>query len=134
MKKILYLLAVLMLVLPFAGCSELVLEHFAAEGIEIKLAPIEEISVMMLTSDPPEVQVYFKGGLADSCTTFNGLHVERSVSTFMITVTVRRPVDAVCAQVYGTFEKYENLGSDFVPGETYTIHVNDRTTSFVMPQ
>ena len=134
MKKLLYLLAVLMLVLPFAGCSELVLERLNDEDIEIQLAPIESITIMMLTSDPPQVQVYLKGGLADSCTTFNDLNVERSVSTFKITVTVRRPSDAVCAQVYNTFEKYENLGSDFVPGETYTVHVNDQTTSFVMPQ
>ena len=105
-----------------------------ADDLEVKLAPIEDITIMMLTSDPPQVQVYIEGGLADSCTTFHDLKMERSVSTFKITVTVRRPRDAVCAQVYTTFEKYENLGSDFVPGETYTVHVNDQTTSFVMPQ
>jgi len=132
MKRVFYLIAVLLLVLPATGCEGSVFEAF--EDLEIKLAPIEDISVMMLTSDPPQIQVYLKGGLADSCTTFHDLKTERSVSTFQITVTVQRPRDAVCAQVYSTFERFENLGSDFAPGETYTVHVNDRTTSFVMPQ
>jgi hypothetical protein len=131
MKKVLYLVAVFMLVLPGCGGGP-VLQN--AQDQEIQLAPIEDITIMMLTSDPPQVQVYFRGGLADSCTAFNELKVQRSVSTFKITVTVRRPRNVVCAQVYGTFEKYENLGSDFVPGETYTVHVNDKTTSFVMPE
>jgi len=132
MKKVFYLVAALLLVLPAGGCEESVFE--AAGDLEIKLAQIEEISVMMLISDPPQVQVYIKGGLNDSCTTFHDLTTERSVSTFKIIVTVQRPRDAVCSQVFTTFEKFENLGSDFAPGETYTVHVNDRTTSFVMPQ
>jgi hypothetical protein len=134
MKKFLFLLALSMLVLPVVGCEGEAPMLQNPPDQEIKLAPIEDLTIMMLTSDPPQVQVYFKGGLADSCTTFNDLKVERSVSTFKITVTVRRPGDAVCAQVYSTFEKYENLGSDFAPGETYTVYVNDKTTSFVMPQ
>jgi hypothetical protein len=103
------------------------------DNLEIKLAPIEEISATMLTSDPPQIEVYIKGGLADSCTTFHEMKTERSVNIFKITVTVQRPRDAVCAEVYGYFEKCENLGSDFISGETYTIHVNDKTTTFVMP-
>ncbi len=133
MKKFLYLVAVLLLVLPVVGC-ESTSQNFAAEGIEVKLAPIEGISIMMLTTDPPQIQVYIKGSLADSCTTFDDLKVERSVNIFKITVTVRRPGDAACTQVVSYFEKFENLGSDFAPGETYTVHVNDKTTSFLMPQ
>ena len=133
MRKILYLVAAVLLFLPVAGC-ESAPQNFSVEGIDIKLAPIEDITIMMLTSDPPQVQVYIKGGLADSCTTFNALQVERSVNIFKITGPVQRPREAVCALVYSTFEKYENLGSDFAPGETYTVRVNDMTTSFVMPQ
>jgi hypothetical protein len=133
MRKILYLVAALLVILPVAGC-ESTAQNFHAEGIEIKLAPIEGVSIMMLTSNPPQIQVYIKGGLADSCTTFYGLTTERSVNIFKITVTVQRPGDDVCAQVYTSFEKFENLGSDFVAGETYTVHVNDKTTSFIMPQ
>jgi len=49
-----------------------------------------------------------------------------------ITVTTKRTREAVCTQVYGYFEQNVNLGSDFVSGKTYTINVNDKTTSFVM--
>jgi len=133
MRKILYLVAAVLLFLPVAGC-ESAPQFFSVEGIDIKLAPIEDVTIMMLTSNPPQVQVYIKGGLADGCTTFNDLKVERSVNIFKITVTVQRPREAVCAQVYSTFEKYENLGSDLAPGETYTVHVNDKTTNFVMPE
>jgi hypothetical protein len=129
MKKAFYLVTALLALLPIAGCES----SLGDSNVEIKLAPIEGISVMMLTSEPHEIQVYIKGGLADSCTTFQGIKTERSVNIFKITVTVQRPRDAVCAEVYSYFEKYENLGSDFMPGETYTVHVNDMTTSFIMP-
>jgi hypothetical protein len=129
MKKVLYLVIVLLMLFPVAGCES----SLGDSNVEIKLAPIETISVMMLTSEPHEIQVYIKGGLADSCTTFQGIKTERSVNIFKITVTVQRPRDTVCAEVYSYFEKYENLGSDFMPGETYTVHVNDMTTSFIMP-
>jgi hypothetical protein len=84
-------------------------------------------------SNPPFPTRIVLEGLADSCTTFHELKTERSVNVFKITVTVKRPRDAVCAEIYTHFEKCENLGSDFISGETYTIHVNDKTTTFVMP-
>ena len=100
--------------------------------LEIRPAPIHEVRVNIAESYPPQVFVYIKGGLADSCTTFNEVTVERSGNTITIAVTTRHPVDAICAQVYGYFEKNVALGSDFTSGETYTVIVNDQTTSFVM--
>ena len=101
-------------------------------GVVIGLAPIHEVRVNMAESFPPQVFVYIKGGLADGCTTFHQLTTERDENTINIKVTTQRPKDAVCIQVYGYFEKNVALGSDFTSGETYTINVNDKTTSFVM--
>jgi hypothetical protein len=129
MKKMLYLVTTVLVIFLTMGCQP----SLEKDNLEIKLAPIEEMSAMMLMSDPPQIEVYIKGGLADSCTTFHELKTERSVNIFKITVTVQRPRDAVCAEVYSYFEKCENLGSDFISGETYTIHVNDKTTTFIMP-
>jgi hypothetical protein len=129
MKKKLFLIATVLMFLLIMGCQP----SLEKDNLEIKLAPIEEITATMLLSDPPQIEVYIKGGLADSCTTFHELKTERSVNIFKITVTVQRPRDAVCAEVYSYFEKCENLGSDFISGETYTIHVNDKKTTFVMP-
>jgi hypothetical protein len=105
---------------------------FVEGEIEIQPAPIHEVRVNIAESYPPQVFVYIKGGLADSCTTFHELSTERSGNTIDITVTTQRPRDKQCAQVYGFFEQNVGLGSDFVSGETYTVNVNDQTTSFVM--
>jgi len=103
-----------------------------AKDWEIRLAPIHEVRVNIAESYPPQVIVYIKGGLSDSCTTFHNLKTERNGNTINIEVTTQRPKGAVCAEVYGFFEKNVNLGSDFVSRETYTINVNDYNTSFEM--
>ena len=100
--------------------------------VEIKPAPIHEVRVNTAESYPPQVFVYIKGGLSDSCTTFHELKTERSGNNVNIEVTTQRPRDAICAQVYGFFEKNVSLGTDFTSGDTYIINVNDQTTSFVM--
>ena len=108
--------------------------------IIIRLAPIHEVRVNIVeiltrrtSMLAPQVFIYIKGGLADSCTTFKELTWERSGNTINIEVTTQRPKDAICAQVYGYFEKSVRLGSDFTWEEIYTVNVNDETTSFVMP-
>jgi inhibitor of cysteine peptidase len=104
-----------------------------ADGeIEIRPAPIHEVRVNIAESYPPQVFVYIKGGLADSCTTFHELKTERSGNTVNIEVTTLRPRDAICAQVYGFFEKNVNLGIDFASGDTYIVNVNEQTATFVM--
>jgi inhibitor of cysteine peptidase len=102
------------------------------QQLEIRLAPIHEVRVAIAESFPPQVIVYIQGGLSDGCTTFHELKTERSGNTVNITVTTQRPKGAVCTQVYGYFEQNVNLGSDFVSGQTYTVNVNDKITSFVM--
>jgi len=126
MKRTFYLAALaflLIFVVTAVGCQ--------AEII-IRLAPIHEVQVLIAESFPPQIFIYIKGGLADSCTTFHDLTKQRSGNTINITVTTERPKDAICAQVYGFFDKNVSLGSEFTSGETYTINVNDYTTSFVM--
>jgi len=128
MKKLSWLVVILLLLLvaTAVACQP------GGQRLEIRLAPIHEVRVAIAESFPPQVMVYIQGGLSDGCTTFHELKTERSGNTVNITVTTQRPRDAVCTQVYGYFEQNVNLGSDFVSGQTYTIHVNDKTTSFVM--
>ena len=98
--------------------------------IEISPAPIEEVTVSFLKSNPAQVAVYIKAGLRDGCTVFHNLEVTRNGTVVNIEVTVQRPKDAVCPAVYTTFEKYTNLGTDFTIGTTYTLTVNDYKTTF----
>ena len=124
MKKVSLLLVLsLLFLLPSA---------VACRQVDIRPAPIHEVRIAIAESYPPQVMVYIKGGLSDGCTEFHELKTERGGSEINITVTTRRTRDAVCTQVYGYFEKNVNLGSDFVSGQTYTVNVNDYTTSFVM--
>jgi len=100
------------------------------EDIEITLAPIHEVEVVIMESFPVQVGVHIKGGLSDGCTTFHDAVVTREGDTVNIEVTVQRPGDAICTQVYGFFEKNLNLGSEFTAGTTYNLKVNDYTTTF----
>jgi hypothetical protein len=100
------------------------------EGIEISPAPIHEANVTILMSKPPQVEVYIKGGLADGCTTFHNIEVAREGSHVNITVTVQHPKDVSCPAIYTYFEKFVILGSDFTAGVTYTLEVNDFSTTF----
>ena len=102
--------------------------------LEIKQAPIHEVQVNIAESYPEQIFVYIKGGLADSCTTFHDLETERIDNTINIEVTTERPRDAICAQVYGYFEKNVALGSDFIRGETYIVDVNGVIRTFEYPQ
>lgn len=99
--------------------------------IIIRDAPIHEVRINA-ESFPPQVFICIKGGLADGCTTFNGVTVIRQGNTIDIHVTTARPREAICTQVYGFFEKTVGLGSDFNSGESYIVNVNDYTEILVM--
>lgn len=99
--------------------------------VDIDLAPIHEVTVSLLKSNPPQIAVNIKGGLRDGCTTFNDLVINREGTTVNIEVTTRHPRGVFCPAIYTYFEKYVNLGSDFTLGVTYTLKVNDYTTTFI---
>ncbi len=128
MKRILPILTpfYLFFMLGALGCAS------GKQDFEIRLAPIHEVKVNIAESYPPQVLVYIKGGLSDGCTTFHKLTKERHGNTIEITVTTKRPKEAICTQVYGFFEQNLNLGSDFAPGETYTLKVNDKVSTFII--
>lgn len=100
-------------------------------GLEIRLAPIHDLEVRFAESFPVQVFLYVKGGLADGCTKFHGIDIKsRSSNSIRVEVTVERPKNAICPAVYTYFEQNLNLGSDFKLGETYSVAVNDKSTSF----
>ncbi|MBT3362454.1 MAG: hypothetical protein HN929_02960 [Chloroflexi bacterium] len=104
-----------------------------ATDLLILPAPIHDVQVNIAESYPVQIFVYIKGGLSDGATRFNELNVSQSGNTIDIEVTTRRLKDVPATMVYGYFEKNVALGSNFTSGQTYTVNVNDQTTSFVMP-
>jgi len=125
-----YLVVLVLVVIAFTalGC----LSCNGGQEMEISLAPIHDVQVNVAESYPPQVFVYIKGGLPDSCTTLHGYEVKSGGDTIDIAVYNQRPKGTICAQMYSYFEENVDLGSDFVSGQTYTINVNDRTVTFVM--
>jgi hypothetical protein len=98
--------------------------------VEIDLAPIHEVRINLMKSNPPQIGVYIKGGLRDGCTAFNDLQITREGNIVNIKVTTQHPRGVFCPAIYTYFEKNVNLGSDFAFGTTYTVDVNDYTTTF----
>jgi hypothetical protein len=102
-------------------------------NLQISAAPIHDVKAVITLSQPHEVLVYLKGGLRDTCTTFNSLTTTRNGNDIIIAANVQTITGRFCGQVYGFFERCVVLGSDFVAGQTYNIKVNDWTTNFKMP-
>ena len=127
-------LAIAVLLMLVAGCGfDSDNAGYYGDVLEIKNAPIHEVRINIAESYPQQVFVYIKGGLVDGCTTLHDIITERSGNIINITVTTQRPREAICTQVYGFFEENVALGSDFTPGETYTVNVNRETASFEIP-
>ena len=101
------------------------------DDVEISLAPIHEVKVSIMKSNPPQIGVYIKGGLRDGCTTFHNVAIAREGNTVSIKVTTQHHREVFCPAIYIYFEKNINLGSDFTIGTNYTLNVNDYTTTFV---
>jgi len=112
------------------GVYEMVSQKFL-KNVAVRPAPIDAVSIHFMESYPVQVGVYIKGGLPDGCTTFRDLTVTRDGDAINIEVTIQKPADAVCPAIYTWFEKNVNLGSDFTVGVTYTLNVNDYTTTFI---
>ena len=110
--------------------------------LEIKLALIYDALVSFDESSPPQVFVYIRGGLPDSCTTLHEIKIEyldlpaeihHGGQVVKITVTTERPRDAEGTQVLSFFEEHLTLSIDFIPGETYLLEVNGVASGFQYP-
>jgi hypothetical protein len=102
--------------------------------IEIRPAPIHKVEVYFSKSYPPQVGVSIQLGLSDGCTKFRDAVVTREGNNVNINVTVQRPAGVACPAIYTYFDTSISLGSDFTPGATYALYVNDYATSFIMSQ
>ena len=94
-------------------------------------APIEQVEVVIRESAPPQVTLKVTAGLPNGCAQRDSQAVSRSGETFTVTVLNSMPRgDPVCTMIYGTYELSIDLGREFRPGATYTVRVNDKTTTF----
>ena len=94
-------------------------------------APIDKVDALVRESAPPQVSVRIKAGLPSGCAQRDSHSVSRSGEAFTVTVLNSMPTgNPICTMIYGTYELNIDLGSQFAAGTTYTVHVNDKTTTF----
>jgi len=101
-------------------------------GRQAVLAPIERLDVRVLESSPPQYVLNVRAGLPSGCAEKNRHEAERVAEAITVTVLNWMPTGSVpCTLIYGSYELNINVGSDFRPGITYSVIVNDKRTAFV---
>ena len=99
-------------------------------------SPIRSVEVDVLESTPPqyEVSVVSTLPLGSSCSTFNGYDIDRrGGNQIHVTVTHLEVLqkNLPCTTDLPAVDTRIPLGSDFTPGEEYTLFVNGVTKTFV---
>ncbi len=96
------------------------------------LAPIDRVEILVAESFPPQYFVLVESGLRNGCVEFDRYEVTRDGDTIHVAIINLEPAgDMACTEEYRTVESNIPLGSDFAPGTTYTVLVNDVTETFV---
>ncbi|HEX5370854.1 MAG TPA: fibronectin type III domain-containing protein [Dehalococcoidia bacterium] len=99
-------------------------------GPTTQQAPIDHLSVTTVGSNPTEYVVHIVAGLPGGCASPGSHQVYRHDSVVDITVLNNVAPNQNCTAIYGQYHLDINLGSNFASGHTYTVNVNDRTTTF----
>ncbi len=102
-----------------------------ATGRHAIAAPIDRMDIVIRESSPPQVTLNVAAGLPSGCAQRESHSVTRTGDTFTVSVLNSMPTgNPVCTMIYGTYELNIDLGRDVRPGVTYTVRVNDQTTTF----
>ncbi len=91
-------------------------------------APIDDASIRIAESHPPQYFADVTSGLPNGCIRFYKYTVERQQEDIIVIEVLNlTPADpqVACTMVYGTVSSNIPLGSDFTSGKTYTVWVND---------
>jgi hypothetical protein len=97
------------------------------------LAPIEHVDINVAESFPPQYFVGIVSLQPNSCVSFDAVEMTRDGTSIRIVVWNLIPTDpdVQCAQVVTTSEHNVALGTDFKPGQSYDVQVNDVSQTFV---
>jgi len=95
-------------------------------------AQIDAIDIAILESFPVQVRVTVTGNLPDGCTQVGKTNVERNKKTFTVSITTKRPRNAICTQALVPFEEGVSLPVEGLSKGTYTVDVNGVTDTFTL--
>lgn len=94
-------------------------------------APIDGLDILVMESYPPQYGLHIQAGLPSGCAKEAGYEASRSGNVITVKIYNSMPADPVpCTMIYGMYNISLNLGGDYTPGETYTVVVNDQSTTF----
>jgi hypothetical protein len=91
---------------------------------------VDDVDVAIAESFPVQVFVSAHGSFSDGCTEIHEVEVEEQGSTFVVTITTRRPIGAICTQAIVEHTENVPLGSP-QPGD-YTVTVNGVSEAFTV--
>lgn len=94
------------------------------------MANVESIDILTLESFPVQINVVAEGYLPDGCTEIDKINTEKEGNNFNITITTKRPKDAMCTQAIENFTKTIPLEVQGLSAGNYTVNVNGVTGSF----
>jgi hypothetical protein len=98
-----------------------------------ELAPIDGLDLLIRESYPPQYALEVVSGVPSGCAEYARTDVTREGNTIVVEVwnSVINDPAVSCTMIYGIHEQVVDLGSDFTPGEEYTVKVNDQELTFV---
>ncbi|WP_410508207.1 protease inhibitor I42 family protein [Methanosarcina hadiensis] len=116
-----------------SGCVEDVEDeqnNTTGEEYEYGMANVESIDILTLESFPVQINVIAEGYLPDGCTEIDKINTEKEGNNFNITITTKRPKDAICTQAIESFRETIPLEVQGLSAGNYTVNVNGVTGSF----
>ncbi len=95
-------------------------------------AAVDTVQILTLESFPVQIHVLAEGYLPDSCTEIDNVSTTKDGNNFNVTITTKRPKDAMCTQVIVPFNKTIPLEVQGLKAGNYTVDVNGVKSSFVL--
>ncbi|WP_440946476.1 protease inhibitor I42 family protein [Methanosarcina sp. T3] len=94
------------------------------------VANVENIDILILESFPVQIHVIAEGYLPDGCTEIDEIKTETEGNTFNISITTKRPKEAICTQAIESFTETIPLEVQGLSAGNYTVNVNGVNGSF----
>jgi hypothetical protein len=92
---------------------------------------VSDVEVAIAESFPVQVFVAAHGTFSDGCTEIHEVDVRQQGSEFIVEITTRRPIGAICTQA--VVEHTENIPLGSPPPGDYTVTVNGVSADFTVP-
>lgn len=93
-------------------------------------ANVDNIEIMILESFPVQIRAVVTGNLPDGCTEIGKIQTEKTGDTFEVSISTKRPREAICTQALVPFTETIPLEVRGLKAGTYTVDVNGVTDTF----